>query len=176
MLRDLSEAGIRLRIRRLTPEDSLEALTELLHRAYAGLAAMGLEYVATCQSVEITRKRLRTGICYLALDEDRIIGTIKYAPPGMAPGSDYFSQRHVAHVSQFGVEPELQGQGVGSRLMVHCEARALNDGATELALDTAVPAEHLIRWYTALGYREVGRIDWPVTNYESVILSKQLRP
>ena len=48
----------------------LEALTDLLHRAYAALAAMGFRYRATYQDVATTRARAGKGECYLALQND----------------------------------------------------------------------------------------------------------
>ncbi|KXK57320.1 MAG: hypothetical protein UZ07_CHB004000728 [Chlorobi bacterium OLB7] len=56
--------------------------------------------------------------------------------------------------------------------LAEAEARAL--GATELALDTAQPAEHLCQWYQRLGFRFIEYAQWDVTNYRSVILSKRL--
>ena len=44
----------------------------------------------------------------------------------------------------------------------------------ESVCDTAVPAADLRATYARRGYREVGRVDWNVTNYESVVLSKRL--
>jgi len=55
-----------LEIRRLRDEDSREELTELLHRAYAELGALGFRYRAVDQDVEMTRKRLTRGECYVA--------------------------------------------------------------------------------------------------------------
>ena len=40
---------------------------------------------------------------------------------------------------------------------------------------TAVPATHLIELYAKWGYREVERCQWNDTNYESVIMKKDLR-
>ena len=45
-------------LRPLGPKDSLQALTSLLHAAYACLAARGLNFTAVDQSVETTRERL----------------------------------------------------------------------------------------------------------------------
>ena len=47
-----------LLIRQLAPADSLEELTHLLHRAYAQLGGMGLNYTAVSQPTETTARRL----------------------------------------------------------------------------------------------------------------------
>ena len=163
-----------LTIRELRKTDSLEDLTELLHRAYKILADLGLKYVATHQSVEITRKRLKNGTCFVAELDGRIVGTVLYRKPGQPKGCAFYERPDVAHVSQMGVEPELQRQGIGDKLMRHAEETAARDGASELALDTAETATHLIEWYERLGYRFIQHIDWDMTNYRSVIMSKRV--
>ena len=47
-----------IELRKLAVSDSLLDLTHLLHRAYARLAAMGLRYMATHQSEQVTRERI----------------------------------------------------------------------------------------------------------------------
>ena len=44
-----------------------------------------------------------------------------------------------------------------------------------MALDTAAPAEGLIKMYRRWGYEIVGTRDWrPFTNYESLVLARLL--
>jgi len=47
-----------LTIRLLTPADDLAALTALLHRAYGALAARGMRFLASYQSMETTASRI----------------------------------------------------------------------------------------------------------------------
>lgn len=156
-------------IRRFSDSDSISDLTALLHRAYAELAERGLRYLATRQDDDTTRNRISHGECWVAEENGRIVATIVLSPPdeqSESPGRAWFSQ--------FGVDPDRKGQGVGSLLLRHIEERAKELGAAEIALDTALPATHLIRFYEKRGYVEVGRVDWDITNYESVIMAKPL--
>ena len=52
--------------RRLLPADDLELITDLLHEAYAPLAAAGLRFVASYQETAITKKQLEnsSGVNY----------------------------------------------------------------------------------------------------------------
>jgi GNAT superfamily N-acetyltransferase len=166
-----------VRIRPLGSGDSIEALTDLLHRAYAALAAMGFRYVATYQDAGITRARIAKGECHVALLGGSVVGTVLLIPPGGgSPKCAWYTRPDVAVVSQFAVEPSFQGQGIGRRLLDHAEARALALGAAHVALDTAEGARHLIELYLARGYRHVGTVQWDVTNYRSVVMSKSLGP
>lgn len=161
-------------IRPLKESDSLEELTDMLHRGYKRLADMGLRYLATHQDVATTRRRISFGDCFVAVYHGRIIGTLTYFPPGVSGPAPWLKRDGVAEVGQFTVDPDYQGNGIGTRMVAFMETYARNLGCTELALDTAETAEHLIRWYEKLGYRFIEYVQWEVTNYRSVIMSKTL--
>lgn len=161
-------------IRPLLPTDSIADLTDLLHRAYRRLADMGLRYMATHQSEEVTRERIAQGTCLVVLKDGRICGTILFRNPQQTSGCRWYDRQEVASLAQFAVDPDLQAQGLGLRLLRQVEVMALRAGAGEIALDTAEPATHLVAWYTRLGYRFVEHARWSHTNYRSVILSKAL--
>jgi ribosomal protein S18 acetylase RimI-like enzyme len=161
-------------IRPLGEDDSLEELTELLHRAYKALADMGLKYLATWQDIETTRKRISNGTCFVAVVNGQIVGTITFKMPHGGHGVAWLDRPDVGHISQMAVEPALQNGGVGARLMRHAEDYARTQGLAELALDTSEQAHHLISWYERLGYRFIEYVQWEVTNYRSVVMSKPL--
>lgn len=162
-------------IEQFDPErHNVPELTGLLHRAYAGLAAQGLRYVASWQDDALTLKRAAGGQCFLLLRERRMVGTVVFRPAHLTSGCTWYDRPEVASFGQFAVEPDLQCHGLGGRLLELCEQRARETGAAELACDTAEPAEHLVRFYTRRGYRLVETARWEVTNYRSVILSKAL--
>src|SRR5688572_25113999 len=160
-----------LRIRELEDRDDLVELTALLHRAYRPLLEMGLNYTATNQDVETTERRAADGICFVAEFENRVVATVtlSFAPVDWI--NDYYRRPGVWRFGQFAVEPALQGTGVGARLLDYIEAYAAREGASELALDTAVPAQHLIEFYRKRGYVIVDRCQWPGHSYESVVMS-----
>jgi ribosomal protein S18 acetylase RimI-like enzyme len=145
-------------IRPLSDLDSIEELTQLLHRAYKILADMQLRFVATYQDVETTRKRISGGICFVAECDGKIVGTITYYSPAHTGGSPFLDLPETAHMGQLGVEPEVRGRRIGKRLIEQVESVAIADGATELALDTAEPARHLIEWYERMGYRFIEHV------------------
>jgi len=178
-------------IRELAPTDSTEALTVMLHRAYAPLLVQGLNYTASAQDSATTARRCALGTClvavaYGALDLPHhdpslptntspiIIGTLTYHDgsrshnnaPILRPGMTFFEQ--------FGVEPEWQGHGVGRALLQELDRRAASEGAIELGCDTAEPAVDLIAMYRRWGFRIEGRWQWPGKTYFSVGLVKQI--
>lgn len=163
-----------INIRQLQPDDSLEQLTELLHRAYKQLADMGLKYVATYQPVDTTAKRIKDGVCFVAEFETRIVATLTYYPPGLAHAARELNITDCAWVGQMGVEPPLQRYGIGLKLLDFVEDYARQKGAQRMGLDTSEKAQHLIDWYTKLGYQFRQYLSWDITNYRSVILVKEL--
>ncbi len=159
-------------IRTLDEMDSIAELTALLHASYAELGAMGFNYTAVDQPETVTRARIGDGECYVAADGRRLVGTIAYHR--RSNWESWIKQPHVASFGQFGVLPPYQRQGLGARLMTLVERRAMETGATELALTTSVGAGHLIRWYQRLGYRVVENVQLQGKTYRSVIMSKSL--
>ena len=162
-------------IRLLTENDSLEDLTELIHRSYRQLAEMGFRYWGTHQTVEDTKKRVSKGSRYLGLVDNKIISTVTFYSPGMTDGHPWFEQSGVAKFGQFAVEPAYQRQGIGCTMLDFIERVAVKMNADEIACDTAEDAAHLTRMYENRGYRIVGKADWDITNFKSVILSKKLK-
>ena len=167
-------------IRPIAATDSIEALTGLLHRAYASLAAMGLNYTAVNQAADVTARRVADGHCFVATQAGRIVGTITVSGPfdpqksPWALPTEWFFREDTAHFHQLGVEPEMQGQRIGNRLVSHCESWARQRGFAHMALDTAVPAQHLRERYARLGYRDVDEVQWKGKVYRSVIMAKEL--
>jgi GNAT superfamily N-acetyltransferase len=143
--------------------DSIDEITNLLHQAYRHLAEMGFNYIAATQSSLITAARIDSGITYIARSQSGIVGTITYYPR-VAEDKDepsFFKSIKVCHFGQFAVCPELQGSGIGSRLLDCVEDKAVKDYKKEIACDTAENAIHLVEYYKRRGYRKIGHQQWP---------------
>jgi uncharacterized damage-inducible protein DinB/GNAT superfamily N-acetyltransferase len=167
-------------IRPFAARDSLAALTDLLHRGYAPLAARGMNFTAADQTLEQTRRRVADGQCWIAEASGVVAGTVTvcgpYAPEQAPLSADapWYRDPDTAHFQQFAVDPAVQGQGLGRRLVATCEAWAREHGYRWLALDTAEPATELRTLYAHLGYRDVGHVQWPGKSYRSVVMRKAL--
>lgn len=170
----------RIEIRLLAARDSMAALTQLLHRAYEPLARQGLNFTAASQPVETTQQRAAEGQCFVAEQRGRIVGTVTVCGPydlaaaPWAAGVAAFRDRDTAHFHQFAVDPDVQRQGLGRRLVAACEGWARERGYKRMALDTAEPATALRTLYERLGYAEVAQVQWEGKNYRSVIMEKAL--
>jgi GNAT superfamily N-acetyltransferase len=161
-------------IRAFRADDAIPPITALLHAAYAPLARMGFRYLATHQDDATTLRRLQRGFAFVAELDGVIVGTITLRPPPAQSDCAWYLRPGVFSFGQFAVSPDLQRRGIGLRMLQFIEQQARDRGATELALDTAEGAIHLCQWYERLGFRFIEHVTWPVTNYRSVILSKQL--
>ncbi|HZZ19507.1 MAG TPA: GNAT family N-acetyltransferase [Opitutaceae bacterium] len=162
-------------IRAFEQGDDVAAMTEMLHLAYAPLAALGLRYNATHQGPQVTLQRLMKGHPFVAVSEGRIVGTITLYGPDTESRVPIFADPKTWHFGQFGVHPDFKGRGIGRDLHRHIVAFALGQGASVMALDTAAPAGHLIEMYARWGYQLRDRVSWDSTNYESVVMTKILR-
>lgn len=168
-------------VRLLRESDPIPEITKLLHRAYAKQVAMGLMPLAGRQDDATTYRRVHSGECYIATlpgpnGGERIVGTILFHEVEDAKGPPWFSNPHVDSFSQFAVDPDIQGQGLGGLMLDKVESRARECGALEIACSMAEPDTALMQWYFKRGYRFIEHWQWPYTNYRSAILSKKLSP
>jgi GNAT superfamily N-acetyltransferase len=199
-------------VRLLSPSDSMEEITAMLHRAYRAQVEMGLRPLAGRQDAQTTRRRCASGECYVAVlrapgvvappalngssngaanghagkngttfaqdgedrGTERIVGTILFHEVEDAEGPPWFKRPDVDSFSQFAVDPDVQGRGIGRLLLETAERRAAARGSRELGLSMAEPDTALMEFYVRRGYRLIEPWQWPYTNYRSAILSKTL--
>lgn len=175
----LLDAELPLEVRRFDPSAAgdlalVPGLTRLLHRAFQPMAAAGMRYHASHQDDATTLDRLEEGLALVAFAHGVAIATATLQPPGRAHGTPWYDRTGVAPFGQYAVEPSLQGRGIGRRLLHELEALAAACGAQELACDTSVDAADLIAMYERHGFRRIEEVQWKITNYRSVVLSKSL--
>lgn len=163
-----------IEIRELCSNDDISKITKLLHSAYKPLVEQGLKFWASWQDDDDTRIRFGMGKGYVALSQGRIVGTITFGKPSPNSGCDWLDRSDVAAFFQFGVSPEYQGVGLGSRMLALVEKAAQEQGYKHLVCDTAEGADSLIQYYKRKGFEAVGHVQWGCTDYRSVVLSKRL--
>jgi ribosomal protein S18 acetylase RimI-like enzyme len=124
-------------VRRATADDAA-ALADLINRAYA-IEAFFVDGDRT--NAAEARELMQSGT-FVILEQDGGLAAAVYVERG------YFGM--------LAVLPELQGMGIGKRLVRIAEALCEADGCREVNLKIINLREELARWYRSLGYREVG--------------------
>jgi ribosomal protein S18 acetylase RimI-like enzyme len=149
-----SALSVATSVRRARSSDAA-ALTDLVNRAYA-VEASFIEGQRT--SIDEIAALIHSG-GFLVLESDRgICAAVLFVRPGERAG---LPASH-AYFCMLSVSPEVQGMGLGRRLVRVAEAMAEASGATSMRLRIINLREELRRWYKGLGYREVGTA--PCTN------------
>ncbi len=161
-------------IEKFNETHSITEITNLLHRSYKFLQDMGLNYFATHQSESVTLNRLSKGESFIMLNKQQIIGTITLKSSHQTMGSPWYNTVGVGCLTQFAIDPSLQKQGLGLKLMSLAEGRAKELRLSHLALDTAEAAHHLIAMYQKRGYEFVEHVQWESVDYRSIIMSKKI--
>ncbi|WP_149181161.1 N-acetyltransferase [Streptomyces sp. TRM49041] len=164
-----------VQVRRLIVGDSVEELTALLHRSYADHAEASRVFFASYQSVQDTERRVRRGECWLAARGAELVGSVTVKAPYSLP-EGYPAPAGAGSFWQLAVAPEYRGTGLGQRLLALAEERIAVLGSAQVVIDTSAEAVDLVGWYRRRGYVSVGSWRWSVTNYESVVLLKELVP
>ena len=161
-------------IRRLRPGDSLDAMTQMLHRAFHDLARQGIGCQCAQQDAATTRERIARGDCFVAVTGGTIIGTLTLERPDRASAIACYRDPDTASVHQLAVDPSRQGEGVGRSLVAHACAWARARRFARLALDTPEGALRQVAWYVGRGFDVVDHAQVPGRGYCSVVLATSL--
>ena len=161
-------------IRRFNSTDSIEEVTEMLHRAFAPMAMLGANCQCVDQSSSTTRERMARGDCLVAVADRRIVGTLTLETCDPSSSVAHYRKPGVASLHQFAVDPAYQGAGVGRSLLKVATMWAHMRQFGELALDTPALALDVRAFYAHQGFRLVGGTRLPGRGYDSVILSKSI--
>jgi GNAT superfamily N-acetyltransferase len=165
-----------IRLRSFSSQDA-PALTDLLHRAYAELGAAGLNFTAVDQSEATTLYRASHGLCLIAEDDGELIGTVSIALPPSATMRRMFppaDRANTAWLGQLGVDPTRRGEGIAAALWAEGLTWAINQGATTMGIDTAIPAAHLLSVYRGWGFEPAGEVHWEGKTYDSAVMLRTL--
>lgn len=150
-----------IQIRRITPEDAGEVLT-LQRAAFVSEALVyrDPDQPALTQTLEQVEAELRDAQGFVAVRANRIVGAIRAR-----------ERDGVLQIGRIAVAPDVQGEGIGRRLLEAIEA---DTDCAAAELFTGSLSEANIALYTDCGYREAERIDQG-DGTAQVFLRKRLR-
>ncbi|WP_248241560.1 GNAT family N-acetyltransferase [Microbacterium kunmingense] len=152
-----------LTIRDILPTDAGEVLT-LQRAAFVSEALIygSVEMPPFTQTLAEVEHELAENLGCVALLGPRMVGAAR------ARVDD-----RLLLIGRISIAPDVQGEGVGSRLLDALEERGRDAGATEAELFTGSLSEANLRLYERQGYRESQRV--PGDGSEQVFLRKPLR-
>jgi GNAT superfamily N-acetyltransferase len=96
---------------------------------------------------------------------------------GLAASVHVSSQGGRGHFGMLSVAPDLQGLGLGRRLVTVAEALCTAQGCVAMDIEVVALLPALHAWYRSLGYREHGTAPFPVPSRlpcHYVLMSKPL--
>jgi GNAT superfamily N-acetyltransferase len=170
----LSLQMIDFAIRRMRPAESFDDVTALLHRAFAELTQQGFECQSAGQTAASTRERALRGECFIAVSGCRVVGTVTLERSCRTSLIEPYCDPSMASIHQLAVDPQAQGNGIGSSLIAHAAAWARARKFDRLALDTPEAALRQVAWYFRQGFDAVDAIQVPGRKYISLVLVKAL--
>jgi ribosomal protein S18 acetylase RimI-like enzyme len=139
------EPNLSISVRRARPDDA-PALADLVNRAYAveGFFVDGPR--TNAREIEAMVAKGTFLVLERTEGETSILAAAVYVDAKAAGG----------YIGMLSVDPDLQGLGLGTRLVRIAEAMCEAMGASTVSLRIINLREELGRWYRSLGYREVG--------------------
>ena len=147
----------RLVVRPTRPGDDLERAGRLVHQAYVTLPDYPVDPDYDEQLARVA-DRLEHGTVVVALLGDEIVGCLTFVPDSTGP-LDEFDDPSYASVRMFGVDPSVQGCGVGRAMLQWCIDEARRLGRAHIGLHTVVQMRAASRLYESLGFERVPALD-----------------
>ncbi|MGN8550985.1 UNVERIFIED_CONTAM: GNAT family N-acetyltransferase [Microbacterium sp. SLM126] len=150
-------------IRPIAEEDAGETLT-LQRAAFVQEALIydSVQMPPLTQSLEELRAELVENLGCVARDDGRMVGAVRARADG-----------ELLLVGRLAIAPDVQGRGIGSRLLEAVERRGREAGCREAELFTGSLSEANLRLYARTGYRETTRVEGD-DGIEQVFLRKSL--
>jgi N-acetylglutamate synthase-like GNAT family acetyltransferase len=125
-------------------------IVECLHTAFAPYEQQYTPeaFRDTTLTAETATRRLSEMTVFVAVDAaGEVVGTIACAVVGGDEG----------HLRGMAVRPDWQASGVADRLLETVEDELRRRGCSRVTLDTTVPLQRAVRFYTRHGFRRSGR-------------------
>jgi GNAT superfamily N-acetyltransferase len=147
----------------IVPDDAGEALT--LQRAAFVEEALIYDSVhmpPLTQTLDELRAELVENLGCVARESGRMLGAVRARTDG-----------ELLLIGRLVIAPDVQGKGIGSRLLGAVEQRGREAGCREAELFTGSLSEANLRLYERSGYRETGRVEGD-DGIEQVFLRKPL--
>jgi GNAT superfamily N-acetyltransferase len=95
----------------------------------------------------------------VAVDGDRLVGTVTWCPPGSA-SAQLARQPHQGEFRTLAVDPRQRGRGVGRALVEACVERARRAGLGEVLLCSLAEMTTAHRLYLSMGFVRRPDLDW----------------
>lgn len=111
--------------------------------------------------------RLRDGVLVVAVEDDALLGTVTWCPPG-SPFRELASRDDQGEFRTLSVAPEARGRRVGSALVDWCIAEARRTALVEILLCSLPEMATAHTLYTSRGFVRCPELDW--TPYPGVDL------
>jgi len=166
-----------MRVREATADD-FEAIGRLTIAAYRGLDTwVGDDYAAHLADVEGRAKAENTIVLVAEDDDGRLLGSVTLTIGG-GPFFEWDPETDGdCGFRMLAVDPEVQGKGVGPRLVAECLARARAAGCRRMIIGSTEWMTTAHRIYERLGFRRVPELDWtPVPHVQLIAYRLDLDP
>ena len=149
---------------------SYDSLLRVIHASFSERVAQGLQYTCSSYTESDLIDLTKNGKILVALDghSAAVLGVC---------GFDVrkHKTRQYVYLSYIAVSNEAKGKGVGSLLVQKVIDYALHSGSDYILSDTAVSAASAVSLHQKNGFRIIGFLSFPRTNYYSYIFRLQLK-
>jgi GNAT superfamily N-acetyltransferase len=145
-------------VRVATGDDDLDRAGELIRAAYFSLPGYPRDPDYDHEIGDVRSRLGDDNVVVVASIGEQVVGCLTYVPSAQAEAYE-FDDPDGASFRYFGVDPTVQGRGVGAAMVQWCIDRARGDGRQRLWIHTLEPMVSAARLYVRLGFERVPAAD-----------------
>jgi GNAT superfamily N-acetyltransferase len=150
---------------RLAVESELDDIAVLFAPALDPYRGSGSDWILDAYLADLVdvRSRFETAETYIALRDERIVGSVAFYPDVVLEGWSSLPSGW-AGFRALVVDPRARGAGIGRALVERCLERAREVGAPTLGIHTIPLLADAVRLYERLGFTRCPEFDLPAAD------------
>ena len=148
-------------------------IVRLLHLSFEERVEQGLLFTCSTITTEEYEKKMKPGVVLVAVgagddEKEKLWGTIAYRILGDKKGTRF------GYLEYLAIHPDAKRRGLGQRLFMDSLRRLAEEGVDYVVSTTAAGALSSIRCHLKTGFRKIGLLSYPKTNYYSILFRQYL--
>lgn len=162
----------------LAEERHLEEICSLMKSCAVDMTARGIQqWDESYPNIELVLKDIQNQNLYIFTDAEAVVGCIvmdEQQSPQYAQVKWQLNEEPILIIHRMAVSPEMQGKGMGKKLVSFAEEFGRMNGYRAIRLDAFKGNKNLQNFYVRLGYEAVGEIPLEYTAGPFVCFEKAI--
>lgn len=142
-------------------------ILNLIHLAFEERRLQGLQFTCIGYTLDDIKRKASKASVYLAYINQLLVGCLFF--------TIFHKKDKYGYIEALSVHPDFKGRGIMNLLFQKSLEEAKRMNLDYIKSDTSVDAQSSVRWHLKNGFRKVGLMSSPRSNYYSYVFRNQLQ-